>query len=157
MHNIKKILRADFEKNPKRSIFGPFWDRLAQNLGNQNFFWENCRVHFQMLWHWMSMPKMNKILRAVFEKNYWLPTTTTTNGSDPIGPIRPTGLGSKKWIKSKSRGEEMFLGQTENKMGLIKVYELWSHFSCFHDLRTRDVLLRSEMVFGKMRIGDRDQ
>ena len=36
------------------------------------------------------MPKMNQILRGVFKKNDGL-----TNGSDPIGPIRPTGWGSK--------------------------------------------------------------
>ena len=37
MQNIKKIVGAKFEKNPKRSILGPIWAQFSQNLRNQNF------------------------------------------------------------------------------------------------------------------------
>ena len=67
VHNIKKILGADFEKNPKMLIFGPFWDRLAQNPESQIFRAKSGSVSFHHLWSPDYMQEIRKILGAVFQ------------------------------------------------------------------------------------------
>jgi hypothetical protein len=67
MHNIKKFQGANFEINPKTSIFGPFWDRLAQNLENRIFLGKSGSVTFLALLCPDLMYEIKKILGTVTE------------------------------------------------------------------------------------------
>ena len=78
---IRKIVGAVFQKF---SIyhhfwailghFGPFWDRLAQNPENRIFRAKSGSVSFHHLWSPNFMPKIKKILGAVFQNFCFRPS-----------------------------------------------------------------------------------
>ena len=67
MQKIRKILRADFEKIIKESIFEAIWTVLPKFWENQIFSEKSGSVTFLQLWSPNFMQKIRKILRAVSE------------------------------------------------------------------------------------------
>ena len=75
-HNIKKIVRADFEIKMIKPIFRLFLGFFPKNQPNEIFFQKSGFVTFLHLWTPNFMQKIKKILRANSEKSvlltYWL-------------------------------------------------------------------------------------
>ena len=79
MHNIKKILRADFEKNPKTSLFRHFF----RNFGKTGFFFKNRALSLFLPYNGLtSCAKAKKSLERFPRKT----PNQLTNGTDFIGP-----------------------------------------------------------------------
>ena len=64
MHNIKKIVRADFEIKTKKSIFRLFLGFFPKNQPNEIFFEKSGFVTFLHLWIPNIMQKNKKILNV---------------------------------------------------------------------------------------------
>ena len=73
-HNIKKIVRADFEIKMIKSIFRLFLGFFPKNQPNEIFFEKSGSVTFEPLWTPNYMHNIKKIVRADFEKKRYWPT-----------------------------------------------------------------------------------
>ena len=65
-----KAIKNDgsYDENRHILIFDPFWDRKAQILENRIFRAKSGSVSFLQFWSPNFMPKISKILGAVFQK-----------------------------------------------------------------------------------------